>query len=63
MKVCRVGSEMNNLGFSLYVILSDCCMVATSDERKKSKMGMSTDWCITIEHWRLSLIKIIFIDY
>ena len=26
-------------------------------------MGVSTDWCVAIEHWRLSSIRIIFIDY
>ena len=26
-------------------------------------MGVSTDWCVTVEHQRLSSIKVIFIDY
>ena len=26
-------------------------------------MEVSTDWCIIIEHWRLSLIRVIFVDY
>ena len=26
-------------------------------------MGVSADWCVTIEHWRLSSIRVIFIDY
>ena len=26
-------------------------------------MKVSTDWCIAIEHWRPSSIRIIFIDY
>ena len=26
-------------------------------------MEVSTDWCITVEYQRLSLIRIIFIDY
>ena len=38
-------------------------MVATSDEGKKSKMGVSTDWCVAVEHQRLSSIQIIFVDY
>ena len=38
-------------------------MVATSDEKKKSKMKVSTDWCVTIEYWELSSIEVIFIDY
>ena len=24
---------------------------------------MSADWCVTVEHWRLSSIKVIFINY
>ena len=38
-------------------------MIEISDERKKSKMGMSVDWCITIEYWESSSIGIIFVDY
>jgi len=44
-------------------ILSDCHMVGTSDERKKSEMKVSTDWYVTIKHQRLSSIRIIFINY
>ena len=53
----------NNLGFSLYAVLSVCCIVATSDDGKKSKIGVSTDWCVAIEHQGLSSIRVIFIDY
>ena len=53
----------NNLGFSLCAALSVCCMVATSDEGKKSEMGMSADWYITVEHRGLSSIRVIFVDY
>jgi len=38
-------------------------MVVTSDGRKKSNMGVSTDWYVAVEYWRLSLIRIIFVDY
>ena len=31
-------------------MLSICYMVATSDEKKKSEMGVKTDWYITIEY-------------
>ena len=31
--------------------------------KKKSKIGVSADWCVAIEHWRLSSIRVIFIDY
>ena len=40
-----------------------CHMVATSDGRKKSEMEVSADWYVAIEHWRLSLIRIIFVNY
>jgi len=53
----------NNLGFSLCAVPSVCHVVATSDDREKSKMGVSADWYVTIEHWRLSSIRIIFVDY
>ena len=48
----------NNLGFSLYTALSVCCMVTTSDEGKKVRVGVSTDWCVTVEHQRSSLIRV-----
>jgi len=38
-------------------------MVTTSDGRKKSEMEVSADWYIAIEYWRLSLIRIIFVNY
>ena len=38
-------------------------MVATSDDREKSEMGVSADWCVTVKYWRLSSIRVIFIDY
>ena len=47
----------NDLGFSLYAVLSVCHMVTTSDNEKKSEMGVSADWYITIEHQRSSLIR------
>ena len=53
----------NDLGFSLYATLSICHMVIISDRKKKYKIGVSTDWCIAIEHWRSSSIRIIFVDY
>ena len=59
----RYADLWNNLGFSLCAALSVCHMVATLDDRKKSEMGISADWCVAVEHWRLSSIRIIFIDY
>ena len=38
-------------------------MVATLDNIKKSEMGVSADWYVAIEHWRLSSIRVIFVDY
>jgi len=32
-------------------------------KRKKSKIEVSADWCVTIEHQRSSSIIVIFIDY
>ena len=40
----------NDLGFSLCAVPSVCHMITTLDKRKKSKMGVSTDWCVTIEN-------------
>ena len=42
---------------------SVCCMVTTSDKRKKSKMRVSTDECVAVEYWGSSSIRIIFVDY
>ena len=53
----------NNLSFSLYAVLSICYMVVTSDEWIKSEIEVSADWCIAIEHWRSSSIRIIFVNY
>ena len=53
----------NDLGSSLYAALSVYHMVATSDDGKKSKMGVSADWCVTIEHQRSNSIRVIFVNY
>ena len=53
----RWADLWNNLGFSLYAVLSIYCVVTTSDDGKKSEMGVSADWCIVIEHQRSSLIR------
>jgi len=49
-------------------VLSVCHVVITSDarkesERKESEMGMSADWCVVIEYWRLSSTRVIFVNY
>jgi len=59
----RWADLWNDLAFSLCAALSVCCVVATSYDRKKSKIGVSADWCVVIEHWRSSSIRVIFIDY
>ena len=33
------------------------------DERKKSEIEVSTDWCVVIKHQILSSIRIIFVNY
>jgi len=38
-------------------------MVIISDGRKKSEMGVSTDWYVAIEYWGLSSIRVIFVDF
>jgi len=48
----------NDLGFSLYVMLSVCYVVVNSDEWMKYEMGVSTDWCVAVEQWRLSSIRV-----
>ena len=47
----------NDLGFSLCAAPSVCCIVTTSDDGEKSKMEVSTDWCVAVEYWRLSSIR------
>jgi len=42
VEVCKIDL-WNDLGFSLCATLSICCMVATSDDRKKSEMGVSAN--------------------
>ena len=38
-------------------------MITTSDGKKKSEMEVSANWCVAVEHWRLSSIRVIFVDY
>ena len=49
---------------SAYVL---CCLSATWSQLqmigKKSEMRVSADWCVTVEHWRSSSIRVIFINY
>jgi len=53
----------NNLGFSLCAAPSICYVVATLDDREKSKIGVSADWYVTVEYQRLSSIRVIFVNY
>jgi len=38
-------------------------VVATSDDREKSKIGVSADWYVTVEYQRSSSIRVIFVNY
>ena len=53
----------NNLGFSLCAVPPVCHVVTISDDRKKSEMGVSANWCVAIEYQRLTSIRVIFINY
>ena len=48
----------NNLGFSLCAAPSVCRMVSTSDEWEKVRVKVSTDWCVAVEHRRLSSMRV-----
>jgi len=54
----RWADLWNDLGFSLCAVLSVCHMVATSDDGKKVWVGVSTNWCVAIEHQRSSSIRV-----
>ena len=62
VKVYKINLQ-NNLGFSLCVALSVCHMVTIFDGRQKSKMGVSTDWYVAVEHQESSSIEVIFVNY
>ena len=47
----------NDLGFSLCAVPPICCMVTTSDEGEKVWVEVNTEWCVAIEHQRLSSIR------
>ena len=53
----------NDFGFSLYTVPFVYYIIITSDEWIKSEMEVSTNWYVTIEHWRSNLIRVIFVDY
>ena len=44
-------------------MLSICHIIATSDKKIKFEIEVSADWCVAVEYWRLSSIRIIFVDY
>jgi len=48
----------NDFRFSLYAAPSVCHIVATSDEWMKFEIGVSTNGCVAVEHWRLSSIRV-----
>ena len=47
----------NDLSFSLCAAPSVCYVVATSDDREKSEMEVSANWCVTVEYQKLSSIR------
>ena len=47
----------NDLRFSLCAVPSVYYIVTTSDDGKKSEMGVSANWYVAVEHQRLSLIR------
>jgi len=57
VEVCRMDL-WNDLGFSLCAVPSVCYVVVTLDDGKKSKMEVSADWCVAVEHQRLSSIRV-----
>jgi len=48
----------NDLGFSLCATPFVCRVVTTSDNGKKSEIGVSADWYVAVEHQRLSSIRV-----
>ena len=50
-----VWTCLNDLGFSLYTILSICYVVVTSDGKMKFEMEVNANWCVAIEYWRSSI--------
>jgi len=38
-------------------------VVTTLDKWMKSKIEVSANWCVTVEHWKLSLIRVPFVNY
>jgi len=60
VKVYRIDSEMSRLveqPWLQLVCCAVCHMVATLDEGKKVQVGVSTDWCVAVEHRRSSSIR------
>ena len=49
VEVCKIDL-WNNLGFSLYTVLSVCHMVTTLDEWMRSKIEVSANWYVAIEY-------------
>ena len=67
MKVYNMNSEICELMKQPWLQLM-CCAIYLScgcnfQWKEEVQNGVSTDWCIAIEHQRSSLIEVIFIDY
>ena len=50
--------DRNGLGFNLCAVPSVYHVVTTSDEEEKVQVGVSTDWCVAVEHWRSSSMRV-----
>ena len=50
----KIKSTVNDLD----TVLSVYRVVATSDEGEKVRVGVSTDWCVAVEHRRLSSMRV-----
>jgi len=58
-----LSGVVHTKGESPQDVLSVYCVVVISNERKKSEMEVSTDWWVAFEHWKLSSVEVIFVDY
>ena len=58
VQTCRTTLALTYILYYLSAIWSQL-----QNKRKKFEMGLSTDWCIAVEYWKSSSIKVIFIDY
>ena len=67
IKVCKIGLDICRLMEQPWLQLIFCvaCLPHSCNfqDKKEVQNRVSTDWCITIKHWRLSSIEVIFVNY